>query len=73
MGRAIRNFFGEQQGQDLAEYCMLLALVLLIGAGILYRVSGGMQNLWTTANSSIAAGASSGGAGNASASTPDPH
>jgi Flp pilus assembly pilin Flp len=62
----------DRQGQDLAEYCLLIALVMLIGAGILYHVSGGMQNLWSVANSSIAAGGSAGsGSGSATASTPN--
>lgn len=76
MLRAIVQFFRDRDelGQDLAEYCLLTALVALIALGILYRVSGGMQNLWTTANTTLgsgngaaASGTSSSGAGSVSA------
>jgi Flp pilus assembly pilin Flp len=43
----------EDNGQDLAEYCMLLALVVLIAAGIFVKVSGGLQSVWTVANSTL--------------------
>jgi Flp pilus assembly pilin Flp len=50
-------------GQDLAEYCLITALIALISFGIAYKLSGGFQNLWGTADSAMAAastGASSG-------------
>jgi Flp pilus assembly pilin Flp len=46
MIRAISGFFRREEGQDLADYCLLTALVALIAAGILFRVSGGLENLW---------------------------
>ena len=52
-------------GQDLAEYCLMTALIALIGFGIFYKLSGGFQTLWGTADSAMAAansGASSGAA-----------
>jgi Flp pilus assembly pilin Flp len=52
-------------GQDLAEYCLMTAIIALIGLGIFYQLSGGFQNLWGTADSAIAAasaGASPGAA-----------
>jgi len=49
----IRDFFKRDHGQDLAEYCLLVALLALITAGILFHVSGGMQNLWGGANTTI--------------------
>jgi Flp pilus assembly pilin Flp len=70
VGHAIRIFIKERYGQDLAEYCLLIALIMLAGAGILLHLSGGMQNLWSVANNSIAAGGTTGG-GNATASTPN--
>ncbi len=56
-------------GQDLAEYCLITALVALLAAAVLFKVSGGMQNLWNfagqTANSGAAAasGVQTGGSG----------
>jgi Flp pilus assembly pilin Flp len=52
-------------GQDLAEYCLITALIALIGFGIAYKLSGGFQNLWGTAGSAMASantGASPGAA-----------
>jgi Flp pilus assembly pilin Flp len=66
------SFFRNDRGQDVAEYCLLTALVLLIAAGVFFQVSGGMQNLWTTANTSLATGngAQAAGTGAATASSP---
>ena len=51
------------QGQDLAEYCLLTALLVLIAFGVFYRVSGGVNGLWNSANTTLVSGnASSGGA-----------
>jgi Flp pilus assembly pilin Flp len=70
-----RQFRKEERGQDLADYCLLVALIALLGLGILYRVSGGMHDLWTVANSSLSSGnsavsSSTAGASGASADGP---
>ena len=58
MLRAMRWVFrGRDRGQDLAEYCLLTALVALIGAGIFLYASGGIQGIWSNAGSTLAAGA----------------
>jgi Flp pilus assembly pilin Flp len=46
----------DDHGQDLSEYCLLTALVALIGLGLFLYASGGVQNLWTTANTTLAVG-----------------
>ena len=46
----LRAFHREEQGQDLAEYCLLAALVALVALGIVVHVSGGMRGLWAGAN-----------------------
>jgi Flp pilus assembly pilin Flp len=51
-----KSFFREELGQDLADYCLLTALVALIAVGILVKISGGVQNLWTVANTNLANG-----------------
>jgi Flp pilus assembly pilin Flp len=54
-----KSFFRRNdQGQDLAEYCLITAVIALIGLGLFVNVSGGLQNLWAVANSTIAAGSS---------------
>jgi len=52
--QVIRRFLKRENGQDLAEYCLMTALVALIALGIFWRVSGGIQGLWGTANSTLA-------------------
>jgi Flp pilus assembly pilin Flp len=44
------------RGQDVAEYCLITALVALISLAIFLHVSGGLQGMWTSINSSLAAG-----------------
>ena len=52
----LKAFNGADRGQDLAEYCLLTALIALIGMAVLIRVSGGMQAVWGGANASLIAG-----------------
>jgi len=52
----LKAFNTGDRGQDLAEYCLLTALVALIGVAILVHVSGGMQAIWGGANTSLVAG-----------------
>ena len=42
-------------GQDLAEYCLITAIIALLGLGVFYKLSGGFQNLWGPADSAIVA------------------
>ena len=48
--RAASGFFCDEEGQDLSDYCLLIALVALVAAGILTHISGGLNNLWSTGN-----------------------
>jgi len=52
----IRAFRSEDRGQDLAEYCLLTALIALVAVGIFVHFSGGMQALWGAANTTLVAG-----------------
>lgn len=54
--RFLAALHSEDRGQDLAEYCLLTALVALVAAGILIHLSGGMQALWGGANASLTTG-----------------
>jgi Flp pilus assembly pilin Flp len=53
MFQKLLQWFRRDNGQDLSEYCLLMALVALVALGIFLHVSGGMQNLWTVANGSL--------------------
>jgi Flp pilus assembly pilin Flp len=67
-------FRRSERGQDLAEYCLMTAIVALIGLGMFYKLSGGVQGLWGTANSAIVvANSSTGGAAAAQGSGPVDH
>jgi Flp pilus assembly pilin Flp len=55
-------FRRSERGQDLAEYCLMTAIIALIGLGLFYKLSGGVQGLWGTANSAIVVANSSAGA-----------
>ena len=48
-----KSFSRDDRGQDLSEWCLITALVVLVAFGIFFHVSGGMQNLWTTANTTL--------------------
>ena len=72
--RSLRELKTGERGQDLAEYCLLTALVALIALGILIHLSGGMQAIWVGANTSLVAGNSavSGSSSGADAATSAP-
>jgi Flp pilus assembly pilin Flp len=67
--RVLKSFLGEELGQDLADYCLLTALVALLALGVLIKVSGGVQNLWTVANTNLANGNSTAATSSAGAGT----
>jgi len=76
--RSILRLLRQSEGQDLSEYCLLTALLALIALGIFWHVSGGMQALWSSGNSTLttattvaepAATGTSAGAGASSTST----
>jgi Flp pilus assembly pilin Flp len=52
----VKAFRSEDRGQDLAEFCLLTALVALVILGIIIHLSGGMQAVWNGANASLTAG-----------------
>lgn len=53
------SFLGEEQGHGLAEYCLIAAFIALVALGLYIRISGGVQDLWNTANSTLVNGSSS--------------
>jgi Flp pilus assembly pilin Flp len=54
--RFVKALRSEDRGQDLAEYCLLTALVALVILGIIIQLSGGMQAVWNGANTQLTAG-----------------
>jgi Flp pilus assembly pilin Flp len=64
-----RSLRREDRGQDLAEYCLLTALIALVAVGIFIHFSGGVQALWNSANTTLVAGNSTSASGATTAST----
>ena len=60
--KLVAAFWTDEGGQDLAEYCLLTALLALVACAIFVYTSGGIHNLWTGANNALAGapGASNG-------------
>ncbi len=50
-----RRFIGDETGQDLIEYSLLIAFVALAGAAALIGMSGSVNSIWSAANSRLAA------------------
>ena len=51
----LRNFWRDEQGQDLIEYTLLMAFVALASAALFIGGGGSIQGIWTTSNSQLAA------------------
>lgn len=50
-----KSFFGDEQGQDLIEYTLLMAFVALASAALFIGAGGSISGIWTTSNSQLAA------------------
>jgi Flp pilus assembly pilin Flp len=68
-----RSICIDETAQGLAEYCLVTALLALVALGIFIHVSGGMQNIWGAAGSTIANAGSTAAGGDATASAPGGH
>ena len=55
----LRNFWNDEQGQDLIEYTLLMAFVALASAAIFLGVGGSIKGIWNVSNSQLAAANSS--------------
>ena len=55
----LRNFWNDDQGQDLIEYTLLMAFVALASAAHFLGAGGSIQGIWSTSNSQLAAANSS--------------
>lgn len=54
------KFQRRQHGHGLAEYCLAAAFISLVALGLYLRMSGGVHDLWSTANSTLVNGARAG-------------
>lgn len=51
---AALRFLRDEQGQDLVEYSLLIALIAVVCAGLVQSAGSGYKNLWTTASNMLA-------------------
>jgi Flp pilus assembly pilin Flp len=51
----LRNFWNDEQGQDLIEYTLLMAFVALASAALFLGAGKSISGIWTTSNSQLAA------------------
>ena len=61
MKRFIRIFLGEDSGQDLIEYSLLIAFVALTSAGLFLGAGDSVSQTWSSANSVLTAASGSSG------------
>jgi Flp pilus assembly pilin Flp len=54
--RTFRDFWNDEQGQDLIEYTLLLAFVAFATAALFVGAGGSIAGIISTSNSQLAAG-----------------
>ena len=55
----LHNFWKDEQGQDLIEYTLLMALVALASAALFLGAGGSINKIWTISNTQLANAANS--------------
>jgi Flp pilus assembly pilin Flp len=51
----LRNFWNDEQGQDLIEYTLLMAFVALASAALFLGAGGSIKGIWSVSNSQLVA------------------
>ena len=51
----LRNFWNDEQGQDLIEYTLLMAFVALASAALFLGAGGSIKGIWSVTNSQLVA------------------
>jgi Flp pilus assembly pilin Flp len=51
----LRNFYNDEQGQDLIEYTLLMAFVALASAALFIGAGGSIKGIWGATNTQLAA------------------
>ena len=53
MKRFIKNFWQEEDGQDLIEYTLLMAFIALASALLFLSAGGSVAAIWTSGSSTL--------------------
>ena len=54
MTKFVRRLWSEEEGQDIAEYAVMLAVILVIVVGTIRLIGGNANNVFSSVSSSIA-------------------
>ena len=49
----LRNFWNDEQGQDLIEYTLLMAFVALASAALFLGAGGSIKNIWSSTSTQL--------------------
>ena len=63
MSERLRNFWKNEDGQDLIEYTLLLAFVALVAAGLFIQSGQSTSGIWSIANTKLSSASSAASAG----------
>ena len=55
MAQSLHYFWLEEEGQDVIEYSMLLAFIVLLCLAFAFASTASMHGIWTQSNSQLAA------------------
>jgi Flp pilus assembly pilin Flp len=53
MGQFLRNIWADEQGQDIAEYAVMLAVILVLVIGTVRLIGTNANNVFSTVASSV--------------------
>ena len=53
MSKLLRTLWSEDEGQDIAEYAVMLAVILVIVVGTIRLIGGNANNVFSSVSSSI--------------------
>jgi Flp pilus assembly pilin Flp len=53
MSNLLRRLWAEEEGQDIAEYAVMLAVILVIVVGTIRLIGGNANNVFSSVSSSI--------------------
>jgi Flp pilus assembly pilin Flp len=51
--RPVHAFFRDEQGQDLIEYTLLMAFIVLASAGIFLNAGKSVKNVWNVGSNQL--------------------
>ncbi len=54
INQPVEWFLADEHGQDLVEYSLILAFIVLVGAAAIIGMGDSIQGLWSVVNSRLA-------------------